>query len=629
MNISILMFVYFCFWCGFVLTITNCVEKHNDENIKEDVVLSSELARKLLWYKRLRNPKFAFMIVGAWWCGKTYGVKHALNESDYYYVSLFNLNSVDEIRNSVISQTTVGRQIGRAIVDVVGNVSKSSAYLGWLSVVKYGWEFLANKYLDRNRLLIFDDLERSRLIDNDLNLLMGAIDFYVQIGCHVVVICNEDCMPEKFRSGKEKIFGYTYRFSAEIEQVENNLCHDLSDDDFLLISKFLPVLNEVWRESDGKSYRIFKSLIMDGVLLLNSIGGEVKNEVELGEFLRFFWVMDTEFRLGRIKKVDFYERNKVVIESLMSKDGKQSILLDVQEKYNVKIDRQWIGDKTLEDMICDGIFRCKKIKDDLIIYTEIFGSKLEDWRVLLHPENYTLDKLTKVNNCVLARVNSKSYFELGELLHLVVVYLNMSCRGELDCTKKEIVDRFKAVVENICNSSDRTQEWIYAIENYSVFETHGGFMYELNDEIKPFFEEVVDCIKINIHKYKRMVLESLVIEALSTVKVNVFEFENILKSNAIAGINISREPVLSYIDAKNFVNIWLSSDNSNAGKISDCLDIRYNRNNIRLEFKEEVEWLKKVSENFDEIYNKSSGLSQYRLEKIRPRILSIVRNIQL
>ena len=313
----------------------------------------------------------------------------------------------------------------------------------------------------------------------------------------------------------------------------------------------------------------------------------------------------------------------------MSKDGKQSILLDVQEKYNVKIDRQWIGDKTLEDMICDGIFRCKKIKDDLIIYTEIFGSKLEDWRVLLHPENYTLDKLTKVNHCVLARVNSKSYSELGELLHLVVVYLNMSCRGELDCTKKEIVDRFKAVVENICNSSDRTQEWIYAIENYSVFETHGGFMYELNDEIKPFFEEVVDCIKINIHKYKRMVLESLVIEALSTVKVNVFEFENILKSNAIAGINISREPVLSYIDAKNFVNIWLSSDNSNAGKISDCLDIRYNRNNIRLEFKEEVEWLKKVSENFNEIYNKSSGLSQYRLEKIRPRILSIVRNIQL
>ena len=76
----------------------------------------------------------------------------------------------------------------------------------------------------------------------------------------------------------------------------------MSDDDFLLISKFLPVLNEVWRESDGKSYRIFKSLIMEGVLLLNSIGGEVKNEVELGEFLRFFWVMDTEFRLGRIKK---------------------------------------------------------------------------------------------------------------------------------------------------------------------------------------------------------------------------------------------------------------------------------------------------------------------------------------
>ena len=112
---------------------------------------------------------------------------------------------------------------------------------------------------------------------------------------------------------------------------------------------------------------------------------------------------------------------------------------------------------------------------------------------------------------------------------------------------------------------------------------------------------------------------------LLTVKDDIFEFENMLKSDMVGTLNVANEPILSYLNAKEFVKIWLASDNPNAGRISNCLDLRYTKRNINFEFKEEVQWLLDVSESFDREYNKSEGLERYRLDKIKPRIFSIVK----
>ena len=627
MNVLIWMTAYFCVCIFFMLIVTKCDDKDLCEKIEAEPIPSSELIEKILWYKQLINPKFAFMVVGAWGCGKTYSIKHGLNESDYYYVSLFNLNSVEEVRNNILSQTTVGRKIGNTVANVINDFGKNSNYLGWLSLVKYGWNFLADKYLVKNRLLILDDLERSSLLERNINLLMGVIDFYVQIGCHVVVVCNEDFMPEKFKEIKEKVFGYTYKFSANIDQVENNFYHDLSDKDLLLINPFSSVLRDVWVKSNCESYRIFRHMLTDGVLLLNAIGSDVENKRELSEFLKFFWIMNVEFRVGHIEKENFYERDRAVVGVLMSEGNEHSALLDIQEKYNIRIDRQWIADNILENMICNGIFLDNEIKNSLDIYTEIYKSKLEDWRVLFQPGNYAKSKLAEANDRIVHKLNNKYYFELGELLHLAAIYLDMSNSGEIDWEMKDVVVKFRYVIEEICGTCSEVQNWIFLIENSSpsVFETYDGFAYVLNDATRPFFDEIVSCVKTNIHKYKKNILSQLIWEVLLTVKDDIFEFENMLKSDMVGTLNVANEPILSYLNAKEFVKIWLASDNPNAGRISNCLDLRYTKRNINFEFKEEVQWLLDVSESFDREYNKSEGLERYRLDKIKPRIFSIVK----
>ena len=49
------------------------------------------------YYCSLKGPRYAVLVTGGWGTGKTHQVREAIPTTDAYYVSLFGLNSTDEI----------------------------------------------------------------------------------------------------------------------------------------------------------------------------------------------------------------------------------------------------------------------------------------------------------------------------------------------------------------------------------------------------------------------------------------------------------------------------------------------------------------------------------------------------
>ena len=60
------------------------------------------------YYIDLDRPGYAVLVTGDWGVGKTYQVRNALEGNDYIYVSLFGLESADEVYLEVLSKADPG-----------------------------------------------------------------------------------------------------------------------------------------------------------------------------------------------------------------------------------------------------------------------------------------------------------------------------------------------------------------------------------------------------------------------------------------------------------------------------------------------------------------------------------------
>src|SRR5687768_17041768 len=138
------------------------------ENVKAQIArfLGSETAEVLC-------------IRGNWGTGKTYNWDESLKEAvagkkiarhKYAYVSLFGVNSLDDLKQTIIHQTVDVNQVGKPFdyQDIESYVKGS--FPGLLKLGSLAGKFLGESYtsagvavmymLVRNRLICIDDLER-------------------------------------------------------------------------------------------------------------------------------------------------------------------------------------------------------------------------------------------------------------------------------------------------------------------------------------------------------------------------------------------------------------------------------------------------------------------------------------
>lgn len=176
--------------------------------IKEGQVMQMNTLEELIYYCREPDPVGALLLSGEWGCGKTYLIEHGLrkaleNEAFVLRISLFGISSLEGVHTAVkqmwmdayyqekgIGGAAEKAQKAKEMVskfDFLPDWVKGVASTNWTSFIE-----IKNNIEEKPVILIFDDLERSRMDSIDV---LGAINDYCEnMKFHTIIIANQNKM---------------------------------------------------------------------------------------------------------------------------------------------------------------------------------------------------------------------------------------------------------------------------------------------------------------------------------------------------------------------------------------------------------------------------------------------------
>jgi|GEM_PF-6245265 len=213
---------------------------------------SSDIIKKLELIYKPSMGKRAVLIDGKWGIGKTYTYTEYIKKNKYQsiYISLFNINSLEEIDKKIISKYFIKEKnqcinLGKKVMDFISDISKENIGIGLNELIKFV-DINTLKYKD-NTIICFDDLERLNK-NIDIESVLGKIE-QLHNKVKIAVICNSEKLSEEnkkvFNEYKEKV-------------IDNNYVLDELDVEF--IKDFMKELNL----KDGSKEVLIKFFLENG-----------------------------------------------------------------------------------------------------------------------------------------------------------------------------------------------------------------------------------------------------------------------------------------------------------------------------------------------------------------------------
>lgn len=315
-------------------------------------------------YLQVENTDYAIMINGDWGCGKTYylnndfknlvermvvpksnlnkttqkirrffGKRKLGNEEGIYYkpayISLYGLSSAEDFYQRVFFGVKGWDNNGVIRFFGVG-ASKLIEYVG---VSVDGKDAKAITFINTNRVMVFDDLERICEDKISIKEVLGLINSYSEHDKRKVVIaCNEDAfvgaevedeLRKAYKKYKEKSVRFTCNFHSDIAGVYGIVVKQVKDD----------------------SYRDFLQNDKDRILYVFNIGGRNNLRTLIFFIDAFEQVFD---KVNNVEYKDDVLTNLMVtilIYTMEYKEGKSADDLKSLNPINLSINTSLLGIK--------------------------------------------------------------------------------------------------------------------------------------------------------------------------------------------------------------------------------------------------------------------------------------------
>ena len=225
------------------------------------------------------------LINGAWGIGKTYYLNNYLKEQKHIYLSLFGLNSMEEIKNGLYFQLNKSlSNFKKALKSFSGNNIGITIVSIPIPNFKFDIEKAIKKELKNdNIILVIDDLER-KSENISIRELLGFIETLSQInGIKILLIANEEAIPNEeknvFELFKEKVVNKTYnvyKYSSDaVLEISNKLLDDNPIDNIIDKTSFMEVITEVLSTHQIKNLRTLSKAILFSKIILEKVNDKV------------------------------------------------------------------------------------------------------------------------------------------------------------------------------------------------------------------------------------------------------------------------------------------------------------------------------------------------------------------
>lgn len=593
-------------------------------------ILPTHLEEYLGHYLTLENPGYAVLVTGEWGSGKTYQVKRLIPEAEMYYVSLFGVQTVEQLHAEIFAAASPKLA---AAANVVEKASSTTASVGGLFALAGATPSVFNAVFRRDikpdRTLIFDDMERSNLRLKDV---LGVINSYVeQHGFRVIVIAHDEKMTANFRKMKEKIFGQTVRIELQIEDAFETFLSKIKQKRVkrLVVDHRNSIL-AVFQSSEVKSLRILRHVIEDLERLAATLLDEHLNNAEaMAELVPLFVAFDIETRFSRIDRKALQNRQRVSMDYRMRAAGntdnlpeKPPIVLADGRYLSIEMTDLLLSDDVLISMFTEGCYPVEDIRQSLDNSVYFLKPKnVAPWRVVINfdelEDEIVLDALVRMEQ----QIKERSATTSGEILHIFSLKLMMAEYGIQEETMDEVVEQAIFYLDDLRDEDKlppRETDWRWMDPFDQSFEGHG---YWVTEAAKPHFKKIWD----HLIAARELAFEDQFSEILETLMEMVRSdskkfFEQVSSTNN--GANpYALIPLLHHIPAEQFVTDWLSSPNENWRNIYYAIDNRYTHGRLENDLSDEEDWAFEVYQILTRHANEAKGFRSPRIRRVIPKVL--------
>ncbi|MBT9747590.1 P-loop NTPase fold protein [Desulfovibrio desulfuricans] len=582
----------------------------------------THLESYLEYYLSLESPGFAVLVKGPWGTGKTFQVKKFIPEAKRYYVSLFGVDSIEQLHTEVYAAAFPMQEKAEKIAHVTCEMAEK---LGVFSeLIKYAPSLITSIFrrnLKNDRTLIFDDLERSGLAPKDL---FGAINFYIeQKQFKVIVIAHDEKIEQNFFEMKEKIFGNQIEVEPMVDEAFDYFIDSIKDENQKkFITKHKSIIMDVFCQSKEKSLRILKHTVEDIVRAYKIIDTQhTSNEEAMRHFVSIFSVFDIETRNNNLCKDDIITRTEHYLDLYM--EGSEiSALKKIASKYpTIDIFDKMLSDNFLKSFFIDGFYDKSILNASL--NNSIFFLKEEDapaWKYVIQFDSLESKVVEKKLRKMLDQFMKREIVDCGEMLHIFALLLMMSENNISTKSLDDVKNDCNKYIEDVLNDhrlppQNPNDHW-FTEYHFS----YDGIGYWVSETTRPIFNEIFQ----NIKDARKQAFN----QTLPTIANDLLELVKDVPEALVDKISLTRRgesmyadiPVLKLIDPNLFVTNWLSLQHKDWKHIKYALENRYDNQKLHSDLQDEVLWAKELYKSLIAAANAKTGFDALRIRRIIPVI---------
>jgi len=575
------------------------------------------------YYKGVANPGYAVLITGEWGAGKTYQIKRILSEREIYYVSLFDITSVEAIYAAVFYKMSPIKAAAKDAAKGVGETSIGTDALtfGLGGIVGKLANAVIKESIKNDRVIVLDDIERCSV---DINLILGVINKYIEHhGCRVIVIAHDEKIKNSFDNTKEKVFGQTLKVEPNIHEAFN---HFMAEE----VGKAMPVsiksvVLNTFIVSGCASMRILKHSARDAQRLFENIDDRyIGNDRAMSEVFAFFTAMSISYRYGTLKDADLYDRVGTAVNYYVNKDEVEiPEVVRLSELYKQKgmvidFSSSILSDENLVNCLSKGYYDKNLINRDISFNRHFEQTHEELWRKLMNFDDLPKSEVDGTILLINEQLRSFSITDSGKLLHIFNMKLLMSLIGAHSLSYNDVEIEFRNYMQSLLKKdlfelNDASREFSVARDS-----SH-GYGYWIKDDYRKYSNKMFGVVDHFNKCARRKKYPSYIEEIIRTMNESPQEFVNLISSGYSGQGKYAYIDVLNYIKPYRFVEVWLGSPVSHWGTIREGLEARYSTGALHSQLHSESLWIRQVNFILFNRASKLTGFDRLRIERLRCR----------
>jgi hypothetical protein len=561
----------------------------------------------LEYYKSLESPGYALLVTGDWGSGKTHQINSLLPELQRYYVSLFGIATKDEIYEALLGQMYPADVKAKK----ESNFWKDNK--DFLGIPVGGFLSAAinrsiHTKIDRSRILVFDDFERSQV---RFKTLLGVINFLIEHeDCKVVLIAHDDKVKDCLAESKEKVIGHTVNVRPQVEEAFTHFSKQFSVTIKKTIVQYRPLILQLFSLSGCKSLRVLRYVMASLGRLFSLLDAkQTNNETAMRHILSLFVAVSIEVQRGDLGREEISKRIHsyslvVAMRSAQTVETMDSARKSRLEKFGrsyehyrtaVEISSLELSDELLVDMLIDGRFDRTELQNYLE-YTGRFKEPEDQpaWRRFMNFDSMSDDESEELLALLDRQFEERAITDIGELMHVWSIRLLRIRKGLLKGEVETQVEELKSYFDDLVTASTFPKKTDKNI--FGPFPAYGGYVFWGVEENAKLIGE----ISLHFDYCEREMLEKEFPAIRAEIELMMKNDPSNLSGMLACDNNVAGKyhdvPALLSFPPKEFVDSFLSLPRSNWEHVRKALKQRRVYLSPSGPLRDEVKW-------FDQIVN--------------------------